>query len=105
MGAFAGPVLPSAANVTDRSTDEACIVQVPGTGWLGSGHWVVIAEFTFDFHASGMAPKNLINTSPKRLPHSSPRRPPLGHGMASSGFWSWSTENMGTRTYRCAVFS
>jgi hypothetical protein len=28
------------ASSTDRSTDEACMVQVPGTRWLGSGHWV-----------------------------------------------------------------
>src|SRR5438874_1635847 len=37
-GAVGGPVSPSAARVTDRSTDEACMVQVPGTAWFGSGH-------------------------------------------------------------------
>jgi DNA-binding response OmpR family regulator len=31
-------VFPSAASVTDRSTDGACMVQVPGTDLFGSGH-------------------------------------------------------------------
>src|SRR6185312_12016502 len=31
------PVLSSS---TDRSADEACMVQVPGTSWFGSGHCV-----------------------------------------------------------------
>ncbi len=31
-------ILPKAANVTDKSTEEACIVHVPGTGLFGSGH-------------------------------------------------------------------
>jgi len=29
------------------------MVQVPGTGLFGSGHWVVMAGFTFVFQASG----------------------------------------------------
>ena len=38
---------PSAPSNTDKSTDDACIVQVPGTGLLGSGHWVATAGVVF----------------------------------------------------------
>src|SRR5215831_15959997 len=97
-----GP-LPSAASVTDRSTEEACIVQVPGTGLFGSGHCVVIAGLTVVFHASGTNPKAVINAFPSAGPHNSLGRPPFGHGIASFGFWSLSTENIGISTYRWAV--
>src|SRR5690242_12195620 len=41
-GAVGGPcAAPSATSVVDRSTVDACIVQVPATGLFGSGHWVV----------------------------------------------------------------
>ena len=36
-GAVGGPVFPRAASVSERSTDEACMVQVPGTGFLLQG--------------------------------------------------------------------
>src|SRR6185437_1282774 len=36
-------VMPSAPSSVDRSTDDACIVQVPGTGLFGSGHCVATA--------------------------------------------------------------
>src|SRR6185312_8732305 len=99
MGALGGPdTLPSAISVLDRSTEEACMVQVPGTGLLGSGHCVVIAEFTLAFHASGTKPNMDINAWPSAVPQSSPGLPPLGHGMASAGFWSLSTENIGINT-------
>src|SRR5437867_5364658 len=55
-GAFGVPVRPSTFSVTDKSTDEECMVQVPATGLFGSGHWVVMAGFTFVFHASGTNP-------------------------------------------------
>jgi hypothetical protein len=55
-----GP-FPSAASVCERSTDDACIVQVPGTGLFGSGHCVVIAALTFAFHASGRNPMAAIS--------------------------------------------
>src|SRR5205823_9156547 len=92
-----GP-FPKAASVTDKSTEEACMVQVPGVGLLGSGHCVVIAGFTFVFHASGTKPKALMSAAPRAGPHSSPGLPPFGQGIASLGFWSLSTENMGTST-------
>src|SRR5215471_8320414 len=34
-GADGGPVSPSANSVFERSTDDACMVQVPATGLLG----------------------------------------------------------------------
>src|SRR5215813_2799809 len=37
-GAVGGPVNPRAESVIERSTEDACIVQVPATGLLGSGH-------------------------------------------------------------------
>src|SRR5574340_1492322 len=38
-GMVGGPgTLPSAIKGLERSTDDACIVHVPGTAWLGSGH-------------------------------------------------------------------
>src|SRR5690348_348251 len=99
MGAFGGPLIfPRAMSVLERSTDDACIVHVPGTGLFGSGHCVVIAGFTFAFHASGTKPNIEISALPNAAPHSSPVRPPLGHGIASFGFVSLSTENIGIRT-------
>src|SRR5581483_7380289 len=94
---------PVVCSSTERSTEEACIVHVPGTGLLGSGHCVVMAGLTFVFQASGIAPNSAIKALPRAGPQSSPGRPPLGQGMASFGFVSWSTENIGTSTYRCAV--
>jgi hypothetical protein len=38
IGMVGGPVFPSTFSVTDKSTEEACMVQVPGTAWFGSGH-------------------------------------------------------------------
>src|SRR5437870_13415312 len=79
-----GPgVLPKATNVSDRSTDDACIVHVPGTGWLGSGHCVLTNGWVFQ--ASGTKPKNWMSAAPSAGPHNSPGRPPLGHGIASLG--------------------
>src|SRR4029077_5131510 len=99
MGAPGGPaILPSATSVLDRSTDDACIVQVPGTGLFGSGHCVEIVGLTFVFQASGTKPNNEINALPSAAPQSSPGRPPFGHGIASSGFVSLSTENIGIST-------
>src|SRR5438477_11927987 len=97
-GAVGRPVFPKANKVSDRSTEEACMVQVPVTRWFGSGHCVVIAELTFRFHASGTAPKKWINTIPNFAPQSSVGLPPFGHDMASLGFWSLSTENIGIST-------
>src|SRR5437868_816503 len=62
-----------------------------------------MAGFTLVFHASGTKPKNLISAVPSAGPQSSPGLPPFGHGMASPGFLSLSTENIGINTYRCAV--
>src|SRR5215469_6988247 len=99
MGAVAGPaILQSAINVCDKSTDEACIVHVPGTGWFGSGHCVVIAGFTFAFQASGIKPKNSMSFVPSAVPQSSVGRPPSGQGIASAGLASLSTENIGRKT-------
>src|SRR5262249_31996158 len=43
-GPVGGPgIFPSATRVSDRSTEDACMVHVPGTGLLGSGHCVEIA--------------------------------------------------------------
>ena len=87
IGLVGGPgSFPSATRVFDRSTDEACIVQVPGTGLFGSGHWVVMAGFTFAFQASGTKPNIEIKALPKSEPQSSPGLPPFGHCMASFGF-------------------
>jgi hypothetical protein len=58
VGAVGAPVFPKAKSVFERSTDEACMVHVPGTGLFGSGHCVVIAGFTVLFHASGTNPNN-----------------------------------------------
>jgi hypothetical protein len=52
-----------------------------------------MAEFTFVFQASGTKPNKLINAVPSAGPQSSPGLPPLGHGIASFGFWSLSTED------------
>src|SRR5215469_5449711 len=99
MGSLGGPgILPKATSVVDRSTDEACIVQVPGTGWFGSGHCVVIAGSTVFFQASGIKPKNLTSASPSLAPHNSFGLGRLGHLMASLGFLSLSTENIGRST-------
>src|SRR5437764_13279633 len=81
FGAF-----PSAAKVTDRSTEEACIVHVPGVGLFGSGHCVVMAELTFVFQASGTNPNALMSAAPRAGPQSSPGLPPSGQGIASFGF-------------------
>src|SRR5215469_16966332 len=99
MGAVRGPLIfLSARSVFDKSTEEACMVQVPGTGLLGSGHWVVMAGFTFVFQASGRKPNMEIRAFPSAGPQSSVGLPPLGQAIASSGFWSLSTENMGINT-------
>src|SRR5215469_1083667 len=82
VGGFAA--FPRAASVTDKSTEEACIVQVLGTGLLGSGHCVETMGWVL--HASGRKPNALISAVPSAAPQSSPGRPPLGHGMASAGF-------------------
>src|SRR5262249_8970445 len=103
-GAVGGPgIFPSATRVADRSTEDACMVQVPGTGLFGSGHCVEIAWFTRVFHASGRAPNREMSFDPNSDPHSSPGLPQSGQGMAWVGSRSLSTENIGTRTYRCAV--
>src|SRR5689334_10551943 len=86
VGGF-GPA-PSDASVTERSTDDACMVHVPGVGLFGSGHWVVIAGLTFAFHASGKAPKMEISVEPSAGPHTSPGLASAGQGMASLGFVS-----------------
>src|SRR5690349_10630798 len=89
IGPVTGPgILPSATSTLERSTDEVCMVQVPGTGLPGSGHCVEIAGLTLLFQASGTAPNSAIKVWPRVLPQSSPGRPPLGHGMASSGLVS-----------------
>src|SRR5215475_14281058 len=99
MGAVAGPwILLSAIRVCDRSTEEACMVQVPGTLWFGSGHCVVIAGLTVVFQASGRKPNSSISLAPNAGPQSSFGRPPLGHGMACAGLVSPSTENIGIKT-------
>src|SRR5262245_24993460 len=59
-GADGGPLSPSANSVFDRSTDEACIVQVPATGLFGSGHWVEMAGLTVVFQATGSAQKSEV---------------------------------------------
>jgi len=78
LGAF-----PSAPSSTDKSTDDACIVHVPGTGLFGSGHWVATAGVVFQ--ASGTKPNSEISALPSAVPHSSVGLPPFGHCMASSG--------------------
>src|SRR5207248_1391995 len=104
MGAVGGPgIFPRATSVSDKSTEEACMVHVPGTALFGSGHCVVMAGLTLVFQASGTKPKSLIKVWPRAVPQSSPGLPPFGQGMASAGFWSWSTENIGTNTEGCAV--
>src|SRR5215472_114053 len=50
FGGFGMPGIP--ASRTDRSTEEACMVQVPGTGLFGSGHCVWTLGLVFQ--ASGM---------------------------------------------------
>src|SRR5215813_2214752 len=98
IGAIGGPVFPSANRVLDRSTVDECMVQVPATGLFGSGHCVVMAGLTLFFQASGISPKKVIKAFPRAGPHSSPGLGLLGHGIASLGFVSWSTENIGTST-------
>src|SRR5262245_30066678 len=99
IGTFGGPgIFTRATRIFERSTDDACMVHVPGTGLLGSGHCVVMAGFTVVFHASGTAPNSSISFAPSSGPHSSPGLPPFGHAMASLGFWSLSTENIGIST-------
>src|SRR5215471_124119 len=49
--------LPNATNVCDKSTLEACMVQVPAAPF-GSGHWVAMAGLTLAFQASGSAPNS-----------------------------------------------
>src|SRR5262249_17219930 len=82
-GAFGGLGISSIpASRTERSTEEACIVQVPGTGLFGSGHCVLTLGVVFFNHASGMWPHSLISAFPRSTPQSSPGRPPLGHSIA-----------------------
>src|SRR5262249_43715432 len=97
------PALPMECSRTERSTEDACIVHVPGAALLGSGHCVVMAGLTFVFHASGITPNSEMSALPSAGPQSSPGLPPLGQGIASLGLRSLSTENIGTRTYKCAV--
>src|SRR5207237_3181401 len=95
IGAAGGPcIFPKDTSVLDRSTEEACMVQVPGTWCLGSGHWVMMAELTFFFQASGTAPNSLINSAPSVAPQSSPRLPPFVQRIASPGSSSRSTVHM-----------
>jgi hypothetical protein len=96
--AVGGPVvLPSATSVSDKSTDEACIVQVPGTGLFGSGHCVVMAGFTFAFQASGRTPKSEINFAPSAGPQKlHPACRQLGRASRRSGFWSLSNRGIST---------
>src|ERR1051326_8890086 len=68
-GAVGGPVFPAAFSSTERSTEDACIVQVPGTALFGSGHWVGTAGCVFQ--ASGMNPKRLIRALRRAGTHSS----------------------------------
>src|SRR5215471_9075966 len=98
FGGFGMPGIP--ASRTERSTEEACIVQVPGTGLLGSGHCVETRGLVFQ--ASGTNPKSLTNAAPKAGPQSSPDRK-KGHAIASFGSLLPLTENIGIRTYKCAV--
>jgi hypothetical protein len=98
MGAVGTPLDP--ANSSGRSTDDACIVHVPGTAGSGSGH--CLATEGCVFQASGTKRNILINCSPA-VPQSSVGLPPSGQGIASSGLVSCPIENIGTSTYRWAV--
>src|ERR1051326_1352456 len=99
-GGWIRPACPSANSVVDRSTEEACMVQVPGTGLLGSGHCVGTRGLAFQ--ASGTNPKALTNALPRSGPQSSFVLI-KGHGIASPGLVLPLTENIGIRTYKCAV--
>ena len=50
------------ASRTDRSTEEACMGQVPGTARLGSGHCV--GTLGLASQASGMCPNSFSRASP-----------------------------------------
>src|SRR5277367_5971557 len=93
------PMYPRAARTGAKSTLEACMVQVPGF-FPGSGHWEKTLGLALK--ASGSAPKKPINALPKAGPQIVPSTTPLQE-IASLGFWSLSTENMGTRTKIGAV--
>src|SRR5438309_33379 len=89
--------MPGLASSTDKSTEDACMVHVPGTALLGSGHWVVMAGFTVCFQASGTKPNSEIKAFPSATPHSSVGRwSASGQAIASPAFLSLSTENIGT---------
>src|SRR5947209_746950 len=50
FGGFGKPGIP--ASRMERSIEDGCMVQVPGTGLFGSGHCVLMLGCVF--HASGM---------------------------------------------------
>jgi len=92
IGGFS--ILPSVASRTERSTLDACIVQVPGTGLFGSGHCVATVGVVLQ--ASGTNQNSVISVLPSSTPHSSSGRGVPGHGIASSGCLS--LPNIGTST-------
>src|SRR5213594_2032863 len=84
IGAVGDPLGP--ANNTDKSTEDACIVHVPGTALFGSGHCVVMAGFTFVFHASGTRPNMWMSACPNgpaQFPRSATIR--TGHRISRIG--------------------
>jgi hypothetical protein len=64
-----GPVFPVTFNRTEMSTEDACIVHVPGAAF-GSGHCVKTAGWVL--HASGTKPNRPISVFPRVGPQSSP---------------------------------
>src|SRR5262245_45352870 len=67
IGCFGGLGKPGCpARRTDRSTEDECIVQVPGTGLFGSGHCVWTLGLVL--HASGTKPNRPISAFPRSVP-------------------------------------
>src|SRR5437763_15654443 len=99
MGAVGGPgIFPRATSVSDKSTEEACMVHVPGTALFGSGHCVVMAGLTLVFQASGSKTKSLNKDWPRAGPQSSPGLTPVGPGSASAGWRAWTHAQNGAHT-------